>query len=144
MSLFLFVIFMRKHTTRAGVKRSVYFWIKGGKRLIFSVISNCVKYRKRKRNLGFQKIANLPKEHVYLCPPFTNVGMYYFDHQAVVRRHTRSVLGRFFWEPFCIVEFQKLSSSSFTNTFRRFIAIRGIGQISEQICLLFSLIYFKL
>ena len=124
-----------RHLTEGQI-RSAGLWIVGGKRLVSSVFRSCVVCRKLRRNPQSQKMSNLPIDRVTLGqPPFTSVGVYMFGPFEVVTRRTRGGAanskrwGALFT---CLVTravhleiVEEMSTSSFINALRRFIAIRG-------------------
>ncbi len=66
------------------------FWIKGGKRLISSVLHQCVTCRKHRRKMEVQVMADLLPERLNIDPPFTYVGFDVFGPWMVRARYTRS------------------------------------------------------
>ncbi|XP_069105757.1 uncharacterized protein [Argopecten irradians] len=118
-----------------GSLRNHGLWIIGAKRLISSVLFNCVPCRKLRGKTEFQKMADLPSERLVPAPPFTNVGIDAFGPWNVVTRKTRggsanskrwailfTCLGT---RAVHIEVVEEMSTSSFINALRRFIAIRG-------------------
>ncbi|XP_033759093.1 uncharacterized protein LOC117341342 [Pecten maximus] len=118
-----------------GSLRNNGYWIVGAKRLITSIISSCVTCRKLRRPLEHQKMSDLPKDRLVPGPPFTSVGVDAFGPWSVVTRKTRggSANSKRWGMLFtCLttraihVEVtEEMSSSSFINALRRFVAIRG-------------------
>lgn len=123
-----------RHFT-AGAVRAAGLWIIGGKRLISSVIHKCVKCRKLRGGQMFQQMADLPADRLQPGPPFTSVGVDTFGPWQIVTRSTRGGHANSKrWAVLftCLVTravhievIEDLSSSSFINSLRRFIAIRG-------------------
>lgn len=123
-----------RHIT-AGTIRNAGYWITGSKRLISSIIYNCVKCRKLRGKFAYQKMANLPPDRLEPGPPFTYVGLDTFGPWEVVTRKTRGgAANAKRWAILftCMVSrgihievVEEMSSSSFINAFKRFVAIRG-------------------
>ena len=123
-----------RHLTEGAI-RSAGYWITGGKRLINSILHRCVKCRKLRGKLGHQKMSDLPSDRLTPCPPFTYVGVDTFGPWSVVTRRTRGGQAsskRWAIRFSCLVSrgihievVEELSTSSFINSLRRFIALRG-------------------
>ncbi|XP_062602313.1 uncharacterized protein LOC134264026, partial [Saccostrea cucullata] len=123
-----------RHYTEGAV-RSAGYWIVGCKKLVSSVIYNCVICRKLRGRLEHQKMADLPSVRVCQSPPFTYVGVDMFGHWEVVTRKTRggsanskrwAILFTCLSSRASHIEVvEDMSSSAFINALRRFIAIRG-------------------
>ena len=123
-----------RHLTEGAV-RSAGFWITGGKRLISSVIHKCVKCRKLRGRYETQKMADLPSVRLEPSPPFTAVGVDAFGPWLIVSRRTRGGLAQnkrwallftcLSSRAIHIEVIEEMSTSSFINSLRRFIAIRG-------------------
>lgn len=118
-----------------GTLRNHGFWIVGGKRLISSVIHQCVMCRKLRGSVQSQKMADLPVDRLIPGPPFTSVGIDTFGPWNIVTRKTRGgVANSKRWAIMftCLTTravhiecVEEMSSSSFINALIRFIAIRG-------------------
>ncbi|KAK3102609.1 hypothetical protein FSP39_012632 [Pinctada imbricata] len=128
-----------RHLTEGRV-RSSGVWITGCKRLVSSVIHKYVVCRKLRGNLAAQKMSDLPVDRVTPGqPPFTSVGIDIFGPWEVVTRRTRggSANSKRWAALFTcmatravhIEVIEEMSSSSFINALRRFIALRGKVQI---------------
>lgn len=123
-----------RHIT-AGTIRNAGYWITGSKRLISSIIYNCVKCRKLRGKFACQKMANLPPDRLEPGPPFTYIGLDTFGPWEVVTRKTRGgAANAKRWAILftCMVSrgihfevVEEMTSSSFINAFKRFVAIRG-------------------
>lgn len=120
-----------RHLTEGSIRRAGY-WITGGKRLISSVLHSCVQCRKLRDRAEFQKMSDLPAERLTPSPPFSYVGVDVFGPWTIVTRKTRegSANSKRWAVMFsCLVtrgvHIEEMSSSSFINALRRFIAIRG-------------------
>ncbi|XP_065921918.1 uncharacterized protein [Magallana gigas] len=126
-----------RHIT-AGTIRNAGYWITGSKRLISSIIYNCVKCRKMRGKFAYQKMANLPPDLPEPGPPFTYVGRDTFGPWEVVTRKTRGgAANAKRWAILftCMVSrgihievVEEMSLSSFINAFKRFVAIRGVWE----------------
>ena len=118
-----------------GAIRSAGYWVIGGKRTISSVIQSCVTCRKLRGKLGWTFMADLPEDRIAPSPPFTFVGVDVFGPWPVVVRRTRggSANSKRWGLLFtCLVSravhielLEELSSASFINALRRFLALRG-------------------
>ncbi|XP_062603438.1 uncharacterized protein LOC134265202 [Saccostrea cucullata] len=123
-----------RHLT-AGAIRAAGYWIPGCKRLIYTILSACVKCQRLRGNFVYQKMADLPEERLMSCPPFTYVGVYCFGPWSVVTRRTRGGSANskrwavLFTCLSCrgihIEVIEEMSTSSFINALRRFTSIRG-------------------
>ncbi|XP_052818318.1 uncharacterized protein LOC128244343 [Mya arenaria] len=123
-----------RHFTEGAIRAQGY-WIVGAKRLISSVIHNCVQCRKLRGRHAEQIMADLPKDRVEPAPPFTYVGVDTFGPWNVVTRKTRG--GQASSKRWAILftcltiraihieVVPEMSSSAFTNALRRFIARYG-------------------
>lgn len=118
-----------------GLVRSNGFWIIGAKRMISSLIKQCVQCRKLRAPLEVQKMADLPLDRLNPGPPFSAVGVDTFGPWNVSARKTRggSAQSKRWAIMFtCLTTravhielVEEMSSSSFINALRRLIAIRG-------------------
>ncbi|XP_035536922.1 uncharacterized protein LOC118342476 [Morone saxatilis] len=123
-----------RHFTEGAV-RSAGVWIVGGKRLVSSVIYNCVTCKKLRGRVMEQKMAPLPADRLSSEPPFTHVGLDVFGPWSIVTRRTRggsaeskrwAVLFTCMSTRATHIEvLESMSTSSFINALRRFFAIRG-------------------
>lgn len=123
-----------RHLTEGAV-RSAGVWIVGGKRLVSSVLYNCVTCKKLRGRLMEQKMASLPADRLTSEPPFTQVGLDVFGPWSIVTRRTRggsaeskrwAVLFTCMSTRATHIEvLESMSTSSFINALRRFFAIRG-------------------
>ncbi|XP_022062446.2 uncharacterized protein LOC127534576 [Acanthochromis polyacanthus] len=127
-----------RHITEGAV-RGAGFWIVGGKRLVSSVIHNCVTCRKLRGELQNQKMADLPAGRVTPEPPFTTVGVDVFGPWSIVTRRTRggsaqnkrwAVLFTCMSTRAVHIELiETMSTDSFINALRRLFAIRGPAKL---------------
>ncbi|XP_056016958.1 uncharacterized protein LOC130053620 [Ostrea edulis] len=123
-----------RHYTEGAV-RAAGFWIIGGKRQVSSIIFHCVTCRKLRRCVEHQIMADLPKDRLTPGPPFSSVGVDTFGPMQIVTRRTRGgqAHGKRWAIMFsCLTSravhmevIEDMTSSSFINALRRFIAIRG-------------------
>lgn len=128
-------VFHQGRKLTEGAIRTAGYWIVGARRLINSVIHNCVICRKLRGEFCSQRMADLPKDRLAFSPAFTFVGVDTFGPWEVVHRRTRGGLAKHKrWALLftCLVTrgihielIEELSSSSFINALRRFTAIRG-------------------
>ncbi|XP_054863943.1 uncharacterized protein LOC129348185 [Amphiprion ocellaris] len=127
-----------RHLTE-GALRSAGVWIIGARKLVSSVIHQCVTCRKLKGRPADQKMADLPEDRLVMEPPFTRVGLDVFGPWTVVTRRTRggsaeskrwavlfSCLGT---RAVHIEVIESMSTSSFINALRRFFAVRGPSKV---------------
>ena len=118
-----------------GAIRNGGFWILGGKRTISRVIHQCVMCRKVRGKTSVQQMGELPLDRIQPSPPFTYVGVDLFGPWCITTRRTRggSADSKRWGVLFtCLVSraihietVSELSTSSFINALKRFIAIRG-------------------
>jgi hypothetical protein len=123
-----------RHFTE-GALRSDGFWIVGAKRLVTSVIHRCFQCRRLRGKPAHQHMASLPADRVTPSAPFSHVGVDVFGPWSVVARKTRGGLANakrwaviftcMATRAIHIEVIEDMSSSSFINALRRFIAIRG-------------------
>ena len=106
------------------------YWIVKGSRLVAQLIKNCVTCRRLRRPQEEQKMANLPDDRVEPSYPFTFVGMDCFGPFVVKRG--RSDVKRYGLLFTCLCSrgvhiemVDDMSTDSFINALRCFIAIRG-------------------
>ncbi|MES9882937.1 MAG: hypothetical protein ABW185_18875 [Sedimenticola sp.] len=132
-----------RHFTEGAI-RSAGLWIIGAKRLISSVIHTCVKCRKLRGKFVQQKMSDLPSDRVTPGPPFSSVGVDTFGPWTVISRRTRGgQANKKRWgilftclttRAVHIEVVEELSSSSFINALRRFVAIRGEVKVFRSDC----------
>ena len=123
-----------RHITE-GALRSAGYWVIGSKRLVAMIIRQCVTCKKLRGHFKIQKISDLPEDRLHPGPPFTFIGIDTFGPWPIIHRKTRGGCAqqkRWAILFTCLVSraihievTEKLSSSSFINAFRRFIALRG-------------------
>ena len=123
-----------KHFTEGAV-RAAGLWIIGGKRLVSSIIHKCVICRKLRGRQMLQQMADLPADRLQPGPPFTSVGVDAFGPWNIVTRRTRGgqanskrwaiIFTCLTTRAIHIEVVEEMSSSSFINSLRRFVAIRG-------------------
>lgn len=77
-----------RHFTE-GALRTAGFWITGAKRLVSSVIQNCVICRKLRGSFASQKMSDLPLDRIQQASPFSYVGVDVFGPWQIVSRRTR-------------------------------------------------------
>ncbi|XP_044136507.1 uncharacterized protein LOC122928083 [Bufo gargarizans] len=127
-----------RHFTEGAV-RSAGLWIIGGKRLVSSVISQCVTCKKIRGKLEVQKMSNLPADRLASDPPFTHVGLDVFGPWNISSRKTRGgsaeskrwavLFSCLSTRAVHIEVIESLSTSSFINALRRFFSIRGPAKL---------------
>jgi hypothetical protein len=118
-----------------GAIRSAGYWIVSGKRMVSREIHHCVTCRKLRGRFGWVQMANLPEDRLEEAPPFSFVGLDVFGPWSVISRRTRggSACSKRWGVLFtCLVSrgihvelVEELSSASFINCLRRFVALRG-------------------
>lgn len=122
-----------------GAIREAGIWITGVKRLIRSKIQQCIKCKKLRGGMCFQKMADLPEDRLTPCAPFTSVGVDCFGPWQVTTRRTRGgQANNKRWAALftCLTSravhievLEEMTSSSFINALRRFTSIRGKAKI---------------
>lgn len=132
-----------RHITEGAV-RSAGLWILGGKRLASRVIHRCVTRRRLRGEMEQQKMSDLPANRLTQAPPFTHVGLDVFGPWNICVHCTRGgVLQNKRWAVMftCLVTravhievVESLSTSTFINALRRFIAIRGPAKLFHLDC----------
>ncbi|VDH98411.1 Hypothetical predicted protein [Mytilus galloprovincialis] len=123
-----------RHMTE-GALRSGGFWVIGSKRLVSTITRQCVTCKKLRGQFKVQKMSDLPEDRLTPGPPFTFVGIDTFGPYQIIHRKTRgSSINQKRWAILftCLVSraihievIEEMSSASFINAYRRFIAIRG-------------------
>ncbi|XP_045163793.2 uncharacterized protein LOC123528108 [Mercenaria mercenaria] len=118
-----------------GAIRSAGFWVTGAKPIVSTLLHICVVCRKLRGRFEYQKMSDLPVDHVKEAKPFSFVGVDVFGPWQIVSRRTRggqanskrwAVLFTCLTIRSVNIEvIEKMTSSAFTNALRRFIAIRG-------------------
>ncbi|XP_060084986.1 uncharacterized protein LOC132564348 [Ylistrum balloti] len=131
-------------TFTEGALRAAGFWIIGGKRLISSLLRICVKCKKLRGKVEHQKMSDLPPDRMTPSPPFTYVGVDAFGPWSVTTRRTRGGAAnskRWAIMFSCLVAravhvevVEELSSASFINSLRRFMALREPVKVFRSDC----------
>lgn len=110
-----------RHLT-AGAIRTAGLWIVGGKKLICSVIHKCIMCRKLRRKLENQKMS----DRVSVDPPFTHTGLDISTRGGSAENNRWAVRFSCLTSRAVHLEvIESMSTSSFINALRRFLAIRG-------------------
>ena len=132
-----------RHFTEGAI-RSAGFWIIGCKRLVSSMIFQCVTCRKLRGRQQVQKMADLPADRLEPGPPFSNVGLDTFGPWTIVTRRTRggqanskrwAILFTCLTSRAVHIEVvEELSTSSFINALRRLYSLRGAAKILRSDC----------
>lgn len=123
-----------RHFTE-GALRTGGYWIIGAKRLVSSLIHDCLVCKRLRGILMQQKMADLPIERVVPSAPFSHVGVDVFGPWEVITRRTRGgaanskrwavVFTCLAVRAIHIEVIEEMSSSSFINALTRFISLRG-------------------
>ncbi|XP_039892096.1 uncharacterized protein LOC120736184 [Simochromis diagramma] len=123
-----------RHFTEGAI-RLAGLWLIGGKRLVSSVIHKCVTCKRLRGKMEDQKMSDLPSERLSPDPPFTHVGLDVFGPWMVTARRTRgghaeskrwAVMFTCLTTRAVHIEvIETMTTTSFINGLRRFIAIRG-------------------
>ena len=110
--------------------RSCGFWIVGCRRIVSSLIAKCVTCTRFRGKPRGQKMADLPKERLEASPPFTYCGLDCFGPFLV--KEGRKELKKYGLILTCLAMraihievLDDMSSDSFLNSLRCFIALRG-------------------
>lgn len=123
-----------RHLTMGAI-RTAGLWVIRGNKLVSSLIHKCVLCKKLRGKLETQKLSDLPTDRVSVDPPFTHTGLDVFGPWSVVTRRTRggSAENKSWAVMFSCLStravhlelIESMSTSSFINAFRRFLAVRG-------------------
>ena len=123
-----------RHLTE-GALRTAGVWIVGGRRLISSIIFKCVICKKLRGKREVQKMSDLPADRLTMDPPFTHVGLDVFGPWSVTTRRTRGgaadskrwavIFACLSTRAVHLEVIESMSTSSFINSLRRFLSIRG-------------------
>ena len=119
-----------------GKVREEGIFVLHGTRVVKSVISKCVTCRKLRGSTLTQKMADLPIDRLYECPPFTFTGLDVFGpfYVSEGQRTRRNTPERKRWAVvfICLVTkaihieiLEKMDTSSFKLALARFFSIRG-------------------
>ena len=123
-----------RHLTEGRIW-SAGLWITGAKRLVANTMHHCVTCRKLRGRQITQRMADLPEDRLTRSAPFTFVGVDVFGHWEITTRRTRggsanskrwAVMFTCLYNRAVHIEVvEEMSTSSFINAMRRFVAIRG-------------------
>lgn len=123
-----------RHFTE-GALRTGGFWIIGAKRLVSSLIHDCLVCKRLRGIMMQQKMADLPTDRVVPSAPFSHVGVDVFGPWEVITRRTRGgaanskrwavVFTCLAVRAIHIEVIEEMSSSSFINALTRFTSLRG-------------------
>ncbi|XP_073720576.1 uncharacterized protein [Misgurnus anguillicaudatus] len=137
------VVHQGRHITEGAI-RSAGLWILGEKRFVTNLLNKCTTCRRLRGNVQQQKMADIPADRLIQTPPFTHVGVDIFGPWNISIRRTRGgVLENKRWAVMftCLVTqavhievVESLSTSSFINALRRFLAIRGPTKLFRSDC----------
>lgn len=110
--------------------RSTGYWIPGMSRTVASFIRQCVICRRLRRAPEGQRMSDLPAERLEPSPPFTYCGMDCFGPFVTIERRKQHKRYGLIFTCFCsraihIELLDDLSTDTFINALRCFIAIRG-------------------
>ena len=118
-----------------GAIRTKGYWITGVKRLIGSMLRQCVKCKRLRGKEQCQIMGVLPEDRLTVQPPFSNIGVDVFGPWEVITRKTRGgAANSKRWAALftClstravhIEVLESMSTSSFINAYRRLVALRG-------------------
>jgi hypothetical protein len=118
-----------------GAIRTKGYWITGVKRLIGSMLRQCVKCKRLRGKEQCQIMGVLPEDRLKVQPPFSSIGVDVFGPWEVITRKTRGgAANSKRWAALftClstravhIEVLESMSTSSFINAFRRLVALRG-------------------
>lgn len=111
------------------------FFIFGVRSYLRTFLHSCVTCRKLRAKAFQPKMADLPPSRVRSAPPFTDVGLDVFGPLKTVTRKTRNGCSsgkRWVLMITCLASravhlelLEEMSTDSFINAFRRFVALRG-------------------
>ena len=111
--------------------RNQGYWVIGASKEIASLIHNCVKCRRLRRQEQTQKMADLPNERVKPAPPFANCGMDCFGPFLIKEgRKELKCWGVLITSRAVHLEvITTMSTDGFLNTLRRSTSLRGLAQL---------------
>lgn len=124
--------------------RAAGLWIIGGKRIISSIIHQCITCRKLRGKIETQKMADLPVDRLSTDPPFSYVGLDVFGPWKITARRTRG--GKANSKRWAVLftcmsiraihieVIESLDTSSFINALQRFFSIRGPAKQIRSDC----------
>ena len=112
------------------------YWIVGIRKIVNSIVSKCVKCKRKFKRLAEQKMSTLPLERIKPSPAFQNVGIDYFGPYATRGEVQKRTRGKAYGIIFsCDVSravhldiVPDYSTASFLQALRRFSSIRGWPQ----------------
>lgn len=111
------------------------YWITNLKRLVKSIIHNCVRCHRYNAKMQQQLMGSLPTERVIISRPFTNTGVDYADPIEIkvwkgrCNKMTKGYIAVFIClstKAIHIEVVSDLTAAAFIAAFRRFVARRGI------------------
>ena len=115
------------------------YWILGCSSAVSSLISKCTKCRRQRSHVQEQKMADLPADRLEQAPPFTYCAVDYFGPWFI--KQGRSQVKRYGALFTCLVSravhievSNSLSTDSFINALRSFMAIRGPIRLLRSDC----------
>lgn len=128
-----------RHITEGAVRAAGQWPLRGKRYQVPSATHKCVTCRRLRGNMEKPKMSNLPADRLTQAPPFTRVGVDVFGLWSVCARRTRggfSESKRWAVMFTCLVVravhmevVESLTTSSFINALRRFMAIRGPAKL---------------
>jgi len=112
--------------------RSTY-WILGIRQIMRSIVSKCVKCKKKLMSMGRQVMSPLPIERLRPSPPFTNICIDYFGPFQIKGEVQKRIRGKCYGVIITCIAVRgvyidvasDLSTDAFLQVFRRFASIRG-------------------
>ena len=109
------------------------YWIVGIRKIVSSIVSKCVKCKRKFKRLAEQKMSTLPIERLKPSPAFQNVGIDYFGPYTTRGEVQKRTRGKAYGVILCCDVSRAVhldvvpdySTASFLLALRRFASIRG-------------------
>ena len=109
------------------------YWIVGVRRLVNTLINDCVICKKKFKKFAVQMMSPLPVERIRPSPPFFNVGIDYFGPYMIRGEVQKRIRGKGYGVLFTCLSCRAVyvdiahnySTDGFLQVYRRFISLRG-------------------
>ena len=109
------------------------YWIIGIRQIMRSIVSKCVKCKKKLMSMGGQVMSPLPIERLQPSPPFTNICIDYFGPYQIKGEVQKRIRGKCYGVIITCIAVRgvyidvasDLSTDAFLQVLRRFASIRG-------------------
>ena len=112
------------------------YWIVGVRKVVNTIINNCVQCKIKFKRVSEQIMSPLPLERIKPSPPFLNVGIDYFGPYAIRGEVQKRTRGKGYGVLITCLSCRAVhvdiahdySTNGFMQVYRRFIALRGSPQ----------------